>query len=36
MLKDVNVVGQKDSEACVQNSDSTGGSFIQFAHLFES
>lgn len=36
MLNDVNVVLQKDSEECIQNTDSTVGPFVQFAHLFVS
>lgn len=36
MLNDVNVVLQKDSEECTENTDSTVGPFIQFAHLFVS
>lgn len=36
MMNDVNVVLQKDSEECIQNTDSTVGPFIRFAQLFVS
>lgn len=34
MLKDVNVVLQEDSEECIQNTDSTVGSFFYSLHIY--